>query len=98
LPEHGDIETGEVEQLGHTGVGKQLPEIGRFILAGGELHRMAYAIARRQLRQAQPVAMRVKAEGLGIDGNERTQVEPFRQVALVKLDLHGAPIAQRAVN
>ena len=83
-PEHGDVEAGEMKQLGDLGIGQQLFQIGRGILAGGELHRMADAVAGRQLRQAEPVAVGIEAQGFGIDGHQRAQIQAGRQIALVQ--------------
>ena len=87
-----------MEQLGDVWVGQHLLQIGRGVIAGGELHRMAHAIARRQLGQAEPVAERVEPQRFGIDRHHRTQIEPVRQVVLMQLDLHDGSIAQEALN
>ena len=91
--EHRHIETGEVEQLCHLRVGEHALEVGGFVFSGGELHRMADAIARRHLRQAQPVAEGIEAQRLGVDGNQRAEVEAVRQVVLIELDPHKSCIA-----
>ena len=96
--EHGDVEAGEMEQLGGARIGQHLLQVGGGIFAGGELHGMADAIARRQLRQAQPVAEGVQPQGLGVYGNDGAEVQPVRQVALVQLDLHHGSIAHGPVN
>ena len=87
-----------MEQLGGAGIGQKLLEIGGGILAGGKLHRMADPIPGGQLRQAQPVALGIEAQGFGVDGDQRPQIQTVRQVALIQLDLHSAPIAQAWVN
>ena len=65
---------------------------------------MADAVAGRQLRQAEPVAMGIEAQGFGVDRHQRAQIEPVRQIALVQMNFHrisrtlrctGAAIASR---
>src|SRR5712671_3712462 len=45
---------------------------------------MRVPIAGRQLDEAQPVAMRVEPHGLGVDRNNRSEVEPFGQITTIK--------------
>ena len=96
LPEHPDIEAREMKQLGHFGIGEQALQIGRRIFAGGELHRMADAVARRQLRQAEPVAEGIETEGFGIDCHQGAKIESVGQIALVQFDFHAGNIERHA--
>ena len=82
----------------HLRIGQQLLQIGRRIVAGRELHRMADAVAGRQLRQAQPVAEGIEPQRFGIDRHQRAQIQAVRQIVLVELDLHEGSIAQDRVN
>jgi hypothetical protein len=65
--EHGHVETGIVEDLGHARIGEKPGEIGRGIGIGRNLHDIGAAVARRQLHHAQPVAVRIETHGLGVD-------------------------------
>jgi hypothetical protein len=72
----------------HGGVGQQSLQIGGAGLAAGDLHQMGIAIARGQLDHAQPVAPRVEAHRLGVDGHNWAKVQPVGQVILVEVDRH----------
>ena len=73
-------------------------QVGRVVFSGRELHGMADAVARRQLRQAKPVAEGVEAQRLGVDGDQGSEVEPVRQVVLVELDFHAGCIAHAGLT
>ncbi len=51
-----------------------------------ELHQMRVAVAGGELHQAEPVAMRIEAHRLGIDRDDRAEVEAVRQVVPVQVD------------
>jgi hypothetical protein len=89
--DHRQIEAGEVEQLGNRGVGHQLLEVGRRVVAGLKLHQMRVAVAGGKLHQAQPIAMRIEAHRLGIDGDRRTEFDPVGEIAAMKMIGHAAP-------
>ena len=74
LLQHCDVEPREMHQLGDGGVGQQAGEVGAVEAAAAEghrneLHQMHLPITGRELYQAQTVAARVQAHGLGIDGD-----------------------------
>ena len=47
---------------------------------------MGVAVAGGELHQAEPVAMRVEAHGLGIDRDDGPERQAFRQVVPVQMD------------
>ena len=51
------------------GIGQQGGQPWRLEGAARHLHEMGVAVAGRELDQAQPVAMRIEAHGLGVDGD-----------------------------
>ena len=63
-------------------------EVRRLGLALGDLHQVAMPVAARHLDQAQPVAVRVQAHRLAVDCDDRAEVEPVGQVALVEMVRH----------
>src|ERR1700749_1452374 len=73
-----------MEQLGYAAIGQQFSQPRRRVGPRRELHEMRVPIAGRQLHEAQPVAMRIEAHRLGIDRNNRSEVEPFRQITAIK--------------
>ena len=80
-----------MEQLERLGIGQQALQVGRGVGPALELHRMADAVAGGKLHQAQPVADRVEAERLAVDGDDRAEVEPVGQIVLVEFDLQAVP-------
>ena len=82
--QHRHIEAGKMENLGDARIGQQPLEIGRRILAGGELHQMAIAVAARELRQAEPVAQWIETHRLGVDGDRGAEVDAVRQIAFMQ--------------
>ena len=54
------------------------------IIRRAELNEVRGAIASRKLDEAEPVAMGVEAQRLGIDGDARAEAQPGGQVALVQ--------------
>ena len=72
LLQHGDVEAGEMHDPGDVRVRHEAREVGRVIAAaaqslGQQLHEVCDPVARRQLHEAEAVAMRVQAHRLGID-------------------------------
>src|SRR5271170_1208540 len=81
---HPEVEAREMEQLGYAAIGQQFPQPRRRIAPGRELHEMRVPIAGRQLDEAQPVAMRVEPHRLGVNRDNRSEVEPFGQITAIK--------------
>jgi len=50
---------------------------------------MTDAVARLELYEAQPVAMRVQPHRLGVDGDDAGEVDFGGKIAAVKMDAHG---------
>eukprot|EP01136_Pigoraptor_vietnamica_P039949 Opistho-1_new@11302 len=90
--QRSQIKAGEVEQLQDLGIFQQRLQVRRLHLAAGrrlgDLHQMADAVALAHLHQAQPVARRVEAHGLGIDRDHRAQFQIGRQVAAIEFNAH----------
>src|SRR5262249_5902165 len=82
----GDVEAGEVEELDDAGVLQERTEVRCLIRANSQryLHEVADAIPGRKLDQAQPVARRLEAHGLSVDGHDRAERQAWRKVAPVK--------------
>ena len=55
--------------LSTAGIGQQRLEARRRPVLAVELHQMGAAVAGRELHQAQPVAVRLEAQRLGVDGD-----------------------------
>ena len=92
--QHTHVETGEMHQLGHVGVGHQLLQIGTVISPppqanGHDLHQMCHAIAGGELYEAETIAMGVETHGLGVNGDDRPKVNIRGQVIAVKVDRPG---------
>ena len=77
-----------MEDLQDLGVGQQRLEIERLMGACGELHQVTDAVAGRELRQTQAVAMRIEAHRLGVDGDAPAEIEARGKVAVMKVDAH----------
>jgi hypothetical protein len=74
-----------MEQLEHALIDQQALQLRRVIMAL-ELDESGAAVPGRELHQAEPVAIGVKPERLGVDGDDARSGEASRrQVALVKL-------------
>ena len=72
-------------------VGQQAGQIGAVVAVAAEvrrdeLHQVRVAVAGRELHQAEPVAMRIEAHGLGIDRDDGAEGQAFRQVVPVQMD------------
>ena len=63
------VEAGEVEDLERPRVRQQRLEARRRPVLAVELHEMGGAVAGRELHQAQPVAVRLEPQRLGVDGD-----------------------------
>ena len=86
--ERAHVEARKVKQLGNASIRQQPREVGRANICIVELHRVADVVSRRELDQAQPVAERVEAERLGVDGDGRSKIKPVGQIAVVEFDFH----------
>ena len=91
------IETREMEELVPGRIGEKPLQVRRAALAGGDLNHIRRAVARRQLDDAQPVAMRLQAEGFGVDRNRvrgliggKLRRREVGQVTAMKANGHGA--------
>jgi hypothetical protein len=73
-----------VEQFQDIRVREQRRKVWRFCLTLRDLHQVGIAISRRQLNQAEPIAVRVKAHGFRIDGHNGPKVKIVGQVALIE--------------
>jgi hypothetical protein len=63
-----------MKQLQRIAVGQKPFQIGRPGLSLGHLYQMGVAVAARKLHHAEPVAQRVEAHGLAVDGHDRAEV------------------------
>ncbi len=77
-----------MEHLLDPGVAEKSAEIRRAVMRPPELHQMTVAVAGRELHEAQPVAMRMQAHRLGVDGDDGAEIDALGQIFLVQLDLH----------
>ena len=73
------------------GCGEQPAQVGAIVTTTAEgrwddLNEVSVAVAGGELHQAEPVAMRIEAHGLGIDSNDGTEGEAFRQIVPVQMD------------
>ena len=73
------------------GIGEQTAQVGAIVATTpetgrNELDKVRVAVAGGELHQAEPVAMRIEAHGLGIDSDDGTQGEAFRQIVPVQMD------------
>ena len=82
-----------MEELQHGRIGEQALEIWRARLTAAAIWtRSAVAVADGELHQAQPVAMRVEAQRLGVDRDNGASVDPLGEIALMQADGHAARI------
>src|SRR5690606_3741831 len=96
---HGEVEAAEVEQLGDAAVPEQRDEVWRALLAGCDLDHVGRAVSRRKLHDAEPVAVRVEPQCLGVDRNRLDiVVGKVGEVALVETDGHFFAFPSHAVS
>ena len=76
-----------MEDLEHAVIDKKARELG-CLRALADLDQLGVAIALGELHQAEPVAIGVEAERLGIDGDGTAPVPAWRQIVLMQLDHH----------
>ena len=97
-----EIVAREMEHLLDAGVAEQSAEIGARDSGPAKLHQVAFAVARRELHEAQPVAMGMEAHRLGVYGHNGAEIDTRGQVVLVQVDPHvtcirsGPPPRQKA--
>ena len=60
-------------------------QIGGVILTRLELHQMTIAIPGGKLDQAEAIPMRIKALGLGINGNDIAEINPGGQIVMMEM-------------
>src|SRR6185503_3003709 len=80
------------EELDDFGIAQEPLQIGRRKAAGREQDHVCRAIARGKLRQAQTIPIRIKPQGLAVDGDDGAKIEPIRKVVLMERDFHGTSI------
>src|SRR6266702_1175582 len=89
--ERRDVEAGEMEDLQHGRIGQEPLEIGRVTAGRRDLHDVGAAVARRELDDTEPVAVRIEPHGLGVDRDRAAiarqvgqipAVQPYGHVAL----------------
>ena len=88
--DHGHVEARVMEDLGDGGVGEQRLEVWRVVAGAVELHQMGIAVTGGELHEAELVTAGNETQRFGVDGDGASEIEPRRQVALVKLDCHGS--------
>ena len=81
--ELGDVKTPEMEDLGHLGIAEQALQIGRACLPPRDLHHIRRTVAWRKLHHAEPVALEIEPQRLGVDGDAGGVARQVRQIALV---------------
>ena len=88
-PEHRHIEARVVKQLRHLGIGQAgASDWAPHKPPAANCTICAVPSPEDKLRQAQPVAKRIEAERLAVDGNDGAEIEPIRQVVLMEFDFH----------
>jgi hypothetical protein len=75
-----------MEDLVECGVCQQRLEPRRRPVLAIELHEVGAVVAGGELDHAQPIAMRLEAERLGVDGHRTAEGDALRQIVLVQLD------------
>ena len=84
-----DMNSREMKNLGDLRIAEQLFQIWRVGMACGNLHHVRRAVAVRELHHAQPVAMRIETQRLGVDRHRLGVARKIRQVAAMQADGHG---------
>ena len=67
-------------------IGQESFESRRVIGFAVEFDEVCRAVAARELHEAQPVAMRIEPERLGIDRDTARERQPGRQISIMQLD------------
>src|SRR5688572_22397285 len=92
--DRGEVEAREMIQLQPRRVGEDRAQVRRGIVAArGEADEMLVAIAVGDLHQAEPVASRLEAHRLGVDGDDAGGEQPLGQILFVEMDGHGLRIS-----
>ena len=84
------VEARVVENLEDRLVAEQLLDVGRVLLAGGDLHHIGRAVARRKLHHAKPVAPRIEPHRLGVDGDGAFIGREVGKIAAMQANGHQA--------
>src|SRR5262245_8691095 len=79
-----------MEQLDDTGVGEHSLEARCRVITGRQLHKMRVPVPRRELHEAQPVAIRIEPHRLGVDSNSRSEADTLGKITVVELVGHSA--------
>jgi hypothetical protein len=77
-----------MEELQHGRIGQELFESRRALLARCDLDDLGRPVAARELHDAKPVAPHIEAERLGVDRDDRAEVEFRRQIAAMQASGH----------
>ena len=88
-PDDGEIEAGEMIELGDVLIFEQPFQIGRLVIVTRELNEMGTAVAGGELDQAETVATGTETERFGVDGDRGPQTESVGKIAFLKPDFHG---------
>ena len=90
VEDHADVEAREVEDLQDLRIGHQLLEVRRRNVVRRNLHHVGRAVARRELHDAEPVALGVEPHRFGVDRNSGAGVaRQIGQIATVQANGHG---------
>ncbi len=88
-PRSRQVEAREMEDLRQALVAQDPLQVGRVVLRRREVHQMGIAVPGRQLHHAQPVAVEVEPERLGIHRQVAREAEAGGQVVTVECHAHG---------
>ena len=75
-----------MKNLENLGIRQEGFEARRVVGFAIEFDEVRGAVAARELHEAQPVAMRLEPERLGIDRDAARERQPGRQISIVQLD------------
>src|SRR5215210_1338577 len=85
--EHGHVEAPEMEDLDHAFIGEEPHELGRISIPA-DLDELGVAVSGGELHEAEPVAIGIEPERLGVDGDRVAPDAAWREVVLMQLDRH----------
>ena len=86
MPDRGEIEAREVEELQHVRVGQHALQVRRVIGGAIKLHEVRLGAAVGDLHEAERIADQREAQRLAIDGNWAVETDAIGQIALVQID------------
>ena len=87
--QYGDVKPAEMKQFEDGRIPQKALKIRRAGLIGGNLDEIRAAIAARELYEAKTIPVRIKTQGLGINGDDMAEIVVIRQIAAMKPDGHG---------